>query len=86
MDFNDNKLNGYTPMNIMKIWIHALREGNYEAEWELFTKEEKQLGWDKEDHMGQKKDRRVGDFDAYKNPVNIEVNYGANYEYACISW
>lgn len=86
IDFDDNKLKGYTPMNIMKIWLHALKERNYEVEWELFTKEEKQLGWDKEYHMGLRKDRREGDFDAYKNPVNIEVNYGDNYEYAYISW
>ena len=86
IDFDDNKLNGYTPMNIMKIWLHALREKNYEAEWELFTKEEKQLGWDKEYHMNLRVDQRVGDFDAYKNPINIEVNYGDNYEYAVISW
>ncbi len=84
LDFDENKLNGLNPINVMKMWIHALQENDYETQWELFTKEEKQLGWDKEQHIEQSRVKE--DFSEFENPINIEVNYDDDYKYASISW
>jgi len=86
IDFDENVLNGMSPLSIMKIYIHALMEENYEAEWELYTKEEDQLGWDKEYHMAIPKEDRPTNFSHYKNPVNIRLTYIEDYNYANISW
>ncbi|HHV46769.1 MAG TPA: DUF4309 domain-containing protein [Tissierellia bacterium] len=84
--FDENVLNGMSPLSVMKIYIHALMEGNYEAEWELYTKEEDQLGWDKEYHMAIPEEDRPKNFDHYRNPVNIKLTYSEDYKYASISW
>jgi len=85
-DFEENILYGMSPLSIMKIYIHALMEENYEAEWELYTKEEGQIGWDKEYHMLIPNKDRPKNFDHYKNPVNIKLTYSEDNEYASISW
>lgn len=86
VDFDEEVLNGISPLSIMKIYIHALMEENYEAEWELYTKEENQLGWDKEHHMAIAKEDRPRDFSHYQNPVNIRLTYGEDYKHVSISW
>lgn len=86
LDYDDNKINGCTPMNIMKLWLYSLQENDYKAEWELYTKEENQFGWDQEYHMEIPDEHRMKDFSVFVNPVNIEVNYDENYKYATIIW
>lgn len=86
IDFDEDVLYGMSPLSVMKIYIHALMEENYEAEWELYTKEEYQLGWNKEYHMAIPKEDRPSNFDHYKNPINIKLLYSDDYKYASISW
>lgn len=86
VDFDDNKLMSCTPINVMKIYIHALREKNYEAEWELYTRREDYLGWDKEYHMAEIAKDGHRDFSEFSNAVNVELEYGDDQEYAVVSW
>ncbi len=86
VDFNQRQIQTNSPISIMKLWIHARMEENYEAEWELYSKEEKVLGWDKEEHMKITKDVLPGDFAEFKNPINIEVEYSDDYSTATVSW
>lgn len=86
VDFNQKQIQTNSPISIMKLWIHARMEENYEAEWELYSKEEKVLGWDKEEHMKNTKDIVPGDFAEFKNPINIEVKYSDDYSIATVSW
>ena len=86
IDFDEDKINGCTPMNVMKLWLYALQEKNYEAEWELFTKGEMHLGWDKKYHLENLTGDREFDPSVFQNPVNIRVTYDENYKFASISW
>lgn len=86
VDFNEEELRNLFPLSIMKLYFHAQKEKNYEAEWELYTKEENQLGWDKKEHMKIPERDRMKDFSPFENPVNIEINYYNDYKEAVISW
>lgn len=86
VDFNQRQIQTNSPISIMKIWIHARMEENYEAEWELYSKEEKVLGWDKEEHMKMRKDGGRTDFTPFENPKNIKVSYWDDYNMASVSW
>ena len=87
IDFDENKLRGLGPISIMKMYLHAGKEKNYEGEWELYIKEENYVVWDKEYHMSIPKDDRTKDFSQYENPVNIRVDY-RDFELleAVVSW
>ncbi len=85
-DYNDRELTFLSPISIMKLYLHAQKEKNYEAEWELYTKDHNEFGWSKEDHMKIPKEDRPKDFSHFENPVNIEIKYLNDYKEAIVSW
>lgn len=86
IDFNEEEISNLFSLSIMKLYLHAQKEKNYEAEWELYTKEEHQMGWDKEEHMKIPEEDRVRDFRHFENPVNIKIEYSDDCKEATISW
>lgn len=85
LDLDDNKINGCTPINIMKIYLHAVKEKNYKAKLELYRKEENQLGLDIK-IPDKDSSRNYNVLLPYLNPVDIEVDYDDDYNYVTISW
>ena len=69
-----------------KMFLHALKEKNYEAEWELYTNREDHPGWDKEYHMENLGEDNTYDFNIFSNAENIRVDYVNDHEYVVISW
>lgn len=83
--YDEEILKALEPLAVMKLYIHAGMEKDYETEWELYTKEEKQLGWDKEYHMNNIPDKDRGrSFDVFEKPINIRID--SDEDYAYISW
>lgn len=85
-DYNETELIGLSPISVMKLYLHAQKEKDYETEWELYTKDENEFAWSKEDHMKIPARDRLKDFSHFENPVNIELKYLNNYKDAIISW
>lgn len=85
IEFDDRDL-PYSPIVVMKLYLHALEEENYEAEWELFIKDEDQVKWDKKHHMEIPKEDRLTDYSIFENPVNIQIKYNDDYTEATILW
>lgn len=76
--YNEEVLRGVEPLSIMKLYIHANREKDNETEWELYTKEENHLSWDKEYHMNIPDEHRVSNFTHFENPINIRITCDDN--------
>lgn len=84
--YDEVELRGLEPISIMKLYLHACMEKDYETEWELYSKEENQLGWDKEYHMSIKETDRRRDYSVFENAVNIRTFYDKDDVYASISF
>lgn len=82
--YDEEELRGLEAINVMKLYIHAGKEKDYETEWELYTKEENQLGWDKQYHMQIPDRDRPKEYSHFQNPVNIEISYDK--DYAVVTW
>ncbi len=84
--YDGEKLRGLEPLSLMRLYIHAIMEKDYESQWELYIKDEDYIGWDKEYHMGIPDSDRITDFSVFENAVNIKVDYYDDQENASISW
>lgn len=86
-NFDEKELNGLSVISILKLYLHCHKEGNFEAQWELYTKEDTEFGWDKKEHIAMRKKEEEIDFSRYfENPVNIEIDYFRDRTRATLSW
>lgn len=81
---NEEELRGLEPISVMKLYIHSGVEKDYETEWELYTKNDNQLGWDKDYHMSIPDSDRKTDYSVFKNALNMRCEEGV--QYTVISW
>lgn len=85
-DYDEEELRGLEPISVMKLYIRSIIEKDYETEWELFIKDEKHLGWDKEDHMNMYDKDTNRNYGVFQNAVNIRQGYDEDGEYVSVSF
>lgn len=85
-NYDEEDLRGLEPLSVMKLYIRSIMEKDYETEWELFIKEEKYLGWDKEHHMSMYNRDIDRDYSVFENAVNIRYGYDEDGRYVSISF
>ncbi|MBV1757517.1 MAG: hypothetical protein KMY55_06695 [Dethiosulfatibacter sp.] len=83
-DYNDMALTGLSPLSIMKLYLHAEKIKDYDTQYELYTRDEDQVMWTKEEHLSIPESDRVKDFGIFETATRrtITINEGE----AIVSW
>jgi hypothetical protein len=83
-NFNDMALTGLSPLSIMKLYLYAEKIKDYETQYELYTSDENQVMWTKEDHLKIPENDRIKDFGIFEKATRrtVTINEGE----AIVSW
>ncbi|HBH12942.1 MAG TPA: hypothetical protein DDX29_07490 [Clostridiales bacterium] len=82
--YNDMALTGLSPLSIMKLYLHAEKIKDYDTQYELYTRDEDQVMWTKEEHLNIPESDRVKDFGIFEKATRrtVTINEGE----AIVSW
>lgn len=83
-NYNDMALEELSPLSIMKLYLHAEKIKDYSTQYELYTRDENQVMWTKEDHLKIPENDRVKDFGIFEKATRRTVTI--NEEEAIVSW
>lgn len=83
-NYNDMALTGLSPLSIMKLYLHAEKIKDYDTQYELYTRDENQVMWTKEEHLDIPESDRVKDFGIFETATRrtVTINDGE----AIVSW
>lgn len=85
-NYDEEELRGLEPISVMRLYIHASMEKDYETQWELYIKDENYLGWDKEEHLSMQDPDTHRDYSVFENAVNIDISYDEEDTGMYITW
>ncbi|MDP3387381.1 MAG: hypothetical protein Q8S24_09110 [Eubacteriales bacterium] len=83
-NYNDMALTGLSPLSIMKLYLYAVKTKDYDTQYELYTKDENQVMWTKEEHLNIPDNDRIKDFGIFEKATRRTVTI--NEEEAIVSW
>jgi hypothetical protein len=83
-NYNDMALTGLSPLSIMKLYLHAEKIKDYGTQYELYTSDENQVMWTKEEHLNIPDNDRIKDFGIFEKATRrtVTINEGE----AIVSW
>lgn len=83
-NYDDMALTGLSPLSIMKLYLHAEKIKDYDTQYELYTRDEDQVMWTKEEHLNIPENDRVKDFGIFEKATRrtVTINEGE----AIVSW
>lgn len=83
-NYNDMALTGLSPLSIMKLYLHTEKIKDYGTQYELYTRDENQVMWTKEDHLKIPESDRIKDFGIFEKATRRTVTI--NEDLAIVSW
>lgn len=83
-NYNDMALTDLSPLSIMKLYLHAAKIKDYDTQYELYTRDENQVMWTKEEHLNIPENHRMEDFGIFETATGrtVTINDGE----AIVSW
>ncbi|PKM70276.1 MAG: hypothetical protein CVU93_02900, partial [Firmicutes bacterium HGW-Firmicutes-18] len=72
-NYNDMALTGLSPLSIMKLYLYAVKTKDYDTQYELYTKDENQVMWTKEEHLSIPDNHRINDFGIFEKATRRTV-------------